>query len=134
MELGIAKIIGEQGVLIVNMIIDTIIWFVFIVVGYRLYKHFGRKKFIIFIILSPILWLIGSYGIALIDIFVFGNFKINIFGSCPSSGYPIYREMCWENVLNALNFLNIFLWFLIIWFVWEQILKRIHRMVMMIKK
>lgn len=134
LELGIAKIVGEQGVVIVNRIIDTIIWIVFIVVGYRLYKHLGRKKFIIFLILSPILWLIGSYSIVLIDIFVFGNFVINIFGSCPSSGYPVYREMCWENVLNALYFLNISFWFLMIWFVWEQILKRVHRMVMMTKK
>lgn len=134
LELGIAKIIGEQGALIVNIIIDTIIWFSFIILSYHLYKHLGRKKFIVFLILSPILWLIGSYSIILMDFFVFGNFEINIFGSCPSSGYPLYREACWERALNALYFLNISFWFLIMWFVWEQILKRVHRMVMMTQK
>lgn len=134
LELGIAKVVGEVGALIVNIIIDTILWFVLIFIGYKLYKHLGKRKFIVFLILSPALWLIGSYSIFLIDSFVFGNFEINIFGSCPSSGYPIYRETCWKNVLNAFYFLNISFWFFVIWFIWEQILKRIHRVVMMTQK
>lgn len=134
LELGIAKIVGEQGALIVNIIIDTIAWFSFIIIVFNLYKHLGKKKFIIFLILSPILWLIGSYSVALIDIFVFGNFTINIFGSCPSPGYPIYRETCRESALNAFYFLNISFWFLVVWFIWEQILKRIHKMVMKTQK
>lgn len=134
LELGIAKAVGEAGALIVNIIIDTILWFILIFIGYKLYKHLGKKKFITFLIISPILWLVGSYTIALIDIFVFDNFVINIFGSCPSSGYPIYRDTCWENVLNAFYFLNISFWFLVIWFIWEQILKRIHKLVMKTKE
>src|SRR3989338_8161836 len=69
LELGIAKIVGEYGAFIANIIIDTIIWFAFVVTGYRLYKHLERKKFIIFLVLSPLLWLIGSYSIVLIDSF-----------------------------------------------------------------
>lgn len=134
LELGIAKVVGEVGALIVNIIIDTILWFALIFIGYKLYKHLGRRRFIIFLILSLVLWLIGSYGIFLIDFYAFGNFEINIFGSCPSSGYPIYRETCWENILNAFYFLNISFWFMVIWFIWEQILKRIHRLVMKTKE
>lgn len=134
-ELGIAKILGEQGAVIINRAIDTIIWFAFIITGYRLYKHLGRKKFIIFLILSPILWLIGSYSIALIDIYILGNFKLNIFGSsCSGTGYPIARNICQKDTLHAFYFLNISFWFFVIWFIWEQILKRIHRVVMMTQK
>lgn len=134
LELGVAKIVGEYGARIVNIITDTTVWFILIIIGYHLYKHLGKKKFIVFLILSPAFWLIVSYSIFLINSFVFGNFEINIFVSCPSSGYPIYRETCQESVLNAFYFLNMFFWFLVIWFIWEQILKRFHRIIMLTQK
>lgn len=132
LEIGIAKTFGEQGAYVVNVIIDAIIWFIIFILIYRIYKRLGSKKFIIFLILSPIVWMIGSYviavAIALMEIFVFHNFTINMFGGSPCSytGYPIARSVCQENVLYGFYFLNISFWFLMM-FTWEKLIKRIFR-------
>lgn len=128
LEIGIARAFGEQVASIVNVIMDIIIWFIIFILIYRIYKRLGSKKFIIFLILSPIVWMIGTYVIVLVEIFILNDFKIDIFGSsCGGGGYPIGRSTCYENVLYGFYFLNISFWFLMIWFTWEKLIKRIFR-------
>lgn len=126
LELGIAKIIGEQGNYIVELMLNSAIWFILFLIISAIYKRMAPKKFIIFLILSPIVWIMVTIAIEFIDIFVFNNFKINLFwSSCGGAGYPISKISCYEEVLSVFKFLNISFWFLMIWFTWEQLIKRI---------
>ncbi|MFA5932937.1 MAG: hypothetical protein WCV81_01575 [Microgenomates group bacterium] len=126
LELGIANTIGEQGALAVNIITDTIIWIPFLALNYYIFKKLKIIKTIIFLILSPILWIAGTYIWVLIDFFVFKNHIVELFpGSCSGTGFPFMKATCSDRGLYGFYYLTIFFWFLFIWFIKEQGISRI---------
>lgn len=127
-ELGVTQTLGEKGAFLVNILIDTIMWFLFINLDYIIYKKIHMKKFLIFLTLSPFLWLIGSYLWDIFRLFMSNNFTLDLWAAdCTGTGYPIAKNTCSTRELYPTLYLNLSFWFLITIFIWSIVNKRSKR-------
>lgn len=122
LELGLANVFGEGSIYFLNLLPNILIWFFLLLADHSIFKSLGIKKIIIFLILTLILWLFGTYLYVIFEIVVLKKFSINLWGSnCYGTGLPIARNICNSEVLYAFYYLNLHFWFFVIWGSWKAI-------------
>lgn len=83
-----------------------------------------KKSFVVILILGTVMWYISRYIVTLFDVFILKNFTIDLFGSsCLPTGYPLFY--CADNALSLvlIGFINISIWFIVIWGIWKVLPK-----------
>ncbi len=122
LELGLASIFGAESIYFLNLLPNILIWFFLLLADFSIFKNLGINKIIIFLILTPILWLFGTHLYVIFEVVVLKEFSINLWGSnCYGTGLPIARSICNSEILYAFYYLNLHFWFFIIWGSWKTI-------------
>ncbi|MDO8570796.1 MAG: hypothetical protein Q7R97_04395 [Candidatus Daviesbacteria bacterium] len=92
--------------------------------GFKLFNESGKlelNKFIIFLVLSVVVWYISRVIQALVEVFVFKNSSISLYStSISETGYPIAQNISQtDNIYYLICAINIILWFIILFGIWK---------------